>query len=136
MFQFLPIHKYLNIICVIYFLYILFTYHSSSRYLVLASSAMMKASNDKDAAFVCFQSVGLEEDKYRLGNTKLFFRTGVVAYMEELREEKIQQMMKSVQVLFENKEYKKHYQILLQIGHTSSFLVKENSSLGTYKKEK
>ena len=129
----MPIHKYLNLICVIYFLYILFTYHSSSRYLVLASSAMMKASNDKDAAFVCFQSVGLEEDKYRLGNTKLFFRTGVVAYMEELREEKIQQMMKSVQVLFENKEYKKHYQVLLKIGHTSSFLVKENSSLGTYK---
>ena len=93
---------------------------------------MMKASNDKDAAFVCFQSVGLEEDKYRLGNTKLFFRTGVVAYMEELREEKIQQMMKSVQVLFGNKEYKKLYQVLLKIGHTSSFLVKENSSLGTY----
>ena len=69
---------------------------------------MMKASNDKDAAFVCFQSVGLEEDKYRLGNTKLFFRTGVVAYMEELREEKIQQMMKSVQVLFENKKCKKY----------------------------
>ena len=108
------------------------TNHHLPRYLVLASSAMMTASNDKDAAFVCFQSVGLEEDKYRLGNTKLFFRTGVVAYMEELREEKIQQMMKSVQVLFENKEYKKHYQVLLK-GHTSSFLVKENSSLGTYK---
>ena len=83
-----------------YFIYILLTIttHHLHRYLVLASSAMMKASNDKDAAFVCFQSVGLEEDKYRLGNTKLFFRTGVVAYMEELREEKIQQMMKSVQV--------------------------------------
>ena len=67
--------------------------------MVLASSAMMEASSDKEAAYICFQTVGLEDDKYRLGHTKLFFRTGVVAEMEELREEKIQKMMKSVQVI-------------------------------------
>ena len=60
---------------------------------------MMAASSDKEAAAICFQTVGLEEDKYRLGHTKLFFRTGVVAQLEEIREAKIQQMMKSVQVL-------------------------------------
>lgn len=68
------------------------------RYLVLASSLMLEAPGDKEAAAVCFQTIGLEEDKYRLGHTKLFFRTGVVAFMEELREEKIQQMMRSIQV--------------------------------------
>ena len=60
---------------------------------------MMEASSDKEAAYICFQTVGLEDDKYRLGHTKLFFRTGVVAEMEELREQKIQNMMKSVQVI-------------------------------------
>ena len=60
---------------------------------------MCGAPTDKDAASICFQSIDLEEDKYRLGHTKLFFRTGVVAFLEELREEKIQQMMCSIQVL-------------------------------------
>lgn len=69
-----------------------------SRYLVLASSAMEGAPTDKDAASICFQSIELEEDKYRLGHTKLFFRTGVIALLEELRESKIQQMMCSIQV--------------------------------------
>ena len=68
------------------------------RYLVLASSAMMAAPDAKAAASICFETINLEEDRYRLGHTKLFFRTGVVAYLEELREEKIQFMMRSVQV--------------------------------------
>ena len=68
------------------------------RYLVLASSAMMAAPDAKTAASICFETINLEEDRYRLGHTKLFFRTGVVAYLEELREEKIQFMMRSVQV--------------------------------------
>ena len=59
---------------------------------------MTAAPSHKDAASICLQSIDLEEDKYRLGHTKLFFRTGVVAFLEELREEKIQQMMRSVQV--------------------------------------
>ena len=60
---------------------------------------MMAASSYKEAARICFQTVGLEEDKYRLGHTKLFFRTGVIAQMEEIREAKIQEMMTSFQVL-------------------------------------
>lgn len=59
---------------------------------------MTSAPTDKEAASICFEKIELEEDKYRLGHTKLFFRTGVVAFLEELREEKIQFMMKSVQV--------------------------------------
>ena len=72
------------------------------RYLVLASSAMMAAPDAKTAASICFETINLEEDRYRLGHTKLFFRTGVVAYLEELREEKIQFMMRSVQVSLMN----------------------------------
>lgn len=59
---------------------------------------MGAAPTDKEAASICFQTIELEEDKYRLGHTKLFFRTGVVALLEELRESKIQQMMCSIQV--------------------------------------
>ena len=58
---------------------------------------MMAAPDAKAAAAICFDTINLEEDRYRLGHTKLFFRTGVVAYLEELREEKIQFMMRSVQ---------------------------------------
>ena len=49
-----------------------------SRYLVLASSAMTAAPDHKAAASICFETIELEEDKYRLGHTKLFFRTGKV----------------------------------------------------------
>ena len=66
---------------------------------MLASGAMGEAPNDKEAAAVCFELIGLEDDKYRLGHTKLFFRTGVVALLEELREGKIQEMMRCMQVV-------------------------------------
>ena len=55
--------------------YILY-FCSLCRYLVLASSAMTAAPDHKAATSICFETIGLEEDKYRLGHTKLFFRTG------------------------------------------------------------
>ena len=66
---------------------------------------MTSAPDPKAAAAICFETIELEEDKYRLGHTKLFFRTGVVAHLEELREEKIQQMMRCIQVRFSHKKW-------------------------------
>ena len=49
-----------------------FFYHSPSfRYNILAAKTVESAKNDKIAAKMLFDLVGLEAEKYRLGHTKV-----------------------------------------------------------------
>merc|ERR1711973_1042307 len=50
---------------------------------------MGKAKKDKDAAMAVFKVIKLDEEKFRLGHTKVFFRAGILGYMEEVREDRI-----------------------------------------------
>ncbi len=59
------------------------------RYNILAATAVAKAKNDKAAAKAVLDVVKLEAEKYRLGHTKVFFRAGILGYMEEVREDRI-----------------------------------------------
>ena len=59
------------------------------RYNILAAKAVAKAKNPKAAAKAVLDEVKLEKEKYRLGHTKVFFRAGILGYMEEVREDKI-----------------------------------------------
>merc|ERR1712212_1277518 len=59
------------------------------RYNILAAAAVAKAKKDKDAAKGVLDVIKLEPEKYRLGHTKVFFRAGILGYMEEVREDKI-----------------------------------------------
>merc|ERR1712121_426870 len=59
------------------------------RYNILAAKAVAKAKNDKSAAKAVLDAVKLETEKYRLGHTKVFFRAGILGYMEEVREDRI-----------------------------------------------
>merc|ERR1712193_289030 len=47
------------------------------------------AKKDKDMAKAIFIKIKLEDEKYRLGHTKVFFRAGILGFMEEVREDKI-----------------------------------------------
>merc|ERR1712115_403439 len=60
-----------------------------SRYNILAAAAVAKAKNDKAAASAVLDAIKLEPEKYRLGHTKVFFRAGILGFMEEVREDKI-----------------------------------------------
>ena len=60
-----------------------------ARYNIIAAKAVAKAKKDKDMAKAIFTEIKLEEEKYRLGHTKVFFRAGILGYMEEVREDKI-----------------------------------------------
>jgi myosin heavy chain 6/7 len=60
-----------------------------SRYNILAAGAVAKAKKDKDAADAVMKVVQLDKEKYRLGHTKVFFRAGILGYMEEIREDRI-----------------------------------------------
>jgi len=59
------------------------------RYNILAAAAVAKAKKDKDVAKAVFKAIKLEEEKFRLGHTKVFFRAGILGYMEEVREDRI-----------------------------------------------
>merc|ERR1711881_333730 len=60
-----------------------------SRYNILAAMAVARAKKDKDAAKAVFDAIKLDPEKFRLGHTKVFFRAGILGYMEEVREDRI-----------------------------------------------
>merc|ERR550532_1727007 len=60
-----------------------------SRYNILAATACAKAKKDKDAAAAVMAVIKLDPEKFRLGHTKVFFRAGILGYMEEVREDRI-----------------------------------------------
>merc|ERR1711931_441903 len=59
------------------------------RYNILSAKAVAKAKNDKGAAGAVMDVVKLDKEKFRLGHTKVFFRAGILGFMEEVREDKI-----------------------------------------------
>merc|ERR1712127_537340 len=60
-----------------------------SRYNLLAAAAVAKAKNDKGAAGAVMDAIKLDKEKFRLGHTKVFFRAGILGFMEEVREDRI-----------------------------------------------
>merc|ERR1712142_621 len=60
-----------------------------SRYNILAASLVAKAKNDKAAAKAVLEMIKLDPEKFRLGHTRVFFRAGILGYMEEVREDRI-----------------------------------------------
>merc|ERR1712131_275813 len=64
-----------------------------ARYNILAAKAVAKAKNDKSAAGAVMDVIKLDKEKFRLGHTKVFFRAGILGYMEEVREDRIGQVL-------------------------------------------
>merc|ERR1712102_195649 len=59
------------------------------RYNILAAAGVAKAKKDKDAAGAVMKVIQLDPEKFRLGHTKVFFRAGILGFMEEVREDRI-----------------------------------------------
>merc|ERR1719431_1006795 len=60
-----------------------------ARYNILGAAIVAKAKNDKAAAGGVLELIKLDKEKYRLGHTKVFFRAGILGFMEETRENRI-----------------------------------------------
>ena len=67
------------------------------RYNILAAGAVAKAKKDKDAAQAVFTAIKLDKEKFRLGHTKVFFRAGILGFMEETRDDKIGSILSMLQ---------------------------------------
>merc|ERR1711881_38156 len=74
-----------------------------SRYNILAAAAVAKAKKDKDAAKAVMDVIKLDEEKFRLGHTKVFFRAGILGYMEEVREDRIGEVLSWLQAMAKGK---------------------------------
>merc|ERR1719515_525712 len=68
-----------------------------ARYNILAANAVAKAKKDKDAAAGVFKAIALDPEKWRLGHTKVFFRAGILGFMEEVREDRIGEVLSWLQ---------------------------------------
>merc|ERR1712226_1595969 len=68
-----------------------------SRYNILAATAVAKAKNDKGAAQAVMDAIAMDKEKFRLGHTKVFFRAGILGFMEETRDDKIGSVLSLLQ---------------------------------------
>merc|ERR1712050_430917 len=82
-------------------------------YNILAAKLVAKAKNDKAAASAVLDiAVKLDKEKFRLGHTKVFFRAGILGYMEEVREDKIGSVLSWLQAGARGKASRMQYKKL------------------------
>merc|ERR1712076_176691 len=67
------------------------------RYNILAAAAVAKAKKDKDVGRAVFKAIKLDPEKWRLGHTKVFFRAGILGFMEEVRDDRIGEVLSWLQ---------------------------------------
>merc|ERR1719357_1789782 len=73
---------------------------------------ILKSTSDSDekkaAAFICNEM--LDSERYRIGHTKIFFRAGVLGYLEEVRDEVVTKLTRMLQGACYAHIKKKEYQ--------------------------
>eukprot|EP00091_Calanus_sinicus_P006547 TRINITY_DN1723_c0_g2_i3.p1 TRINITY_DN1723_c0_g2~~TRINITY_DN1723_c0_g2_i3.p1 ORF type:complete len:310 (+),score=97.74 TRINITY_DN1723_c0_g2_i3:194-1123(+) len=83
-----------------------------ARYNILAARLVAKAKNDKAAAGAVLDAIKLDKEKFRLGHTKVFFRAGILGFMEEVREDKIGSVLSWLQAGARGKASRMQYKKL------------------------
>ncbi|KAM4634875.1 myosin-16-like [Polymixia lowei] len=68
------------------------------RYYILNPNVIPKGFVDnKKASELILSSIGLDDMEYRIGHTKVFFRAGVLAKLEDMRDERLAKIMTMLQ---------------------------------------
>jgi len=83
----------------------------NQRYFILAADAAGGISDQKAKAEKILEKLNLEENDFRTGNTKVFFRAGVLGVLEDIRDAKLSVIISSLQAYIRayimQKSYKK-----------------------------
>merc|ERR1712223_1597481 len=58
-----------------------------SRYWILGKEEIFGSDDNKTAVYAMMDKIGFDRERYRLGHTKVFFKAGALALLEELRDE-------------------------------------------------
>jgi myosin heavy subunit len=67
------------------------------RYYLLGKNVSRNSADPRSATATLLDELKINAEQYRFGVTKVFFKTGQLAYIEELREKKIADMLITVQ---------------------------------------
>merc|ERR1719334_3006810 len=68
-----------------------------NRYKLLAAEIFNAEQDKKKAVAKCFEKIGIDAEKYRVGNTKVFFRAGVLGEVEEIRDDYLGRLISFLQ---------------------------------------
>ncbi|XP_065558381.1 myosin heavy chain, muscle-like isoform X12 [Artemia franciscana] len=79
------------------------------RYALLASQIAKKYEDAKKASEAVLEFVGLDTEKYRLGHTKVFFKAGTLGQLEEMRDDKLAQIITWLQSVIRGYEARKEF---------------------------
>ena len=83
------------------------------RYSILAPNAIPQGFVEaKEASAKVLEALQLDNDKYKLGHTKVFFRAGVLGMLEELREERLSKILAYLQAHIRGYMMRRNYQNL------------------------
>ena len=68
-----------------------------SRYMILGAAEMANAADNKTGVYGLMDKINFSRDKYRLGHTKVFFRAGALAALEEARDDIVLKLVRWMQ---------------------------------------
>ncbi len=68
-----------------------------SRYQILAQAEINSSGDNKTAVYALMDKIAFSRDRYRLGHTKVFFRAGALAGLEENRDEIVLKLVRWMQ---------------------------------------
>merc|ERR1712088_330065 len=68
-----------------------------SRYQILGAAEIATASDNKSGVYALMDKIDFSREKYRLGHTKVFFRAGALAGLEEARDELVLKWLRFMQ---------------------------------------
>merc|ERR1711963_816064 len=68
-----------------------------SRYAILGAAEINSSSDNKVAAYALLDKIEFSRERYRLGHTKVFFRAGALAGLEEARDDIVLKLVRYMQ---------------------------------------
>merc|ERR1712066_902933 len=68
-----------------------------SRYMILGAECIATAADNKTGVYALMDKIDFSRDRYRLGHTKVFFRAGALAFLEEKRDDIVLKLVRFIQ---------------------------------------
>ncbi|KAK7078909.1 putative TRAFAC class myosin-kinesin ATPase superfamily [Halocaridina rubra] len=82
------------------------------RYKILNATAVATIPDNKEMAYAVLDSAGLDRDSYRCGNTKVFFKAGILGALEEVRDGRLGKIVTWMQAWIRGKNGRVDYKRL------------------------
>merc|ERR1712223_2029339 len=68
-----------------------------NRYMILGATEIATAADNKSGVYALMDKIDFSRERYRLGHTKVFFRAGALAGLEEARDEIVLKLVRWMQ---------------------------------------